>query len=129
MAERIPPSNIGISPNRAPGPSTEMTDSRSSLDAAAMATRPETTTNSLRGCVALGEDAVAPAVLHERRAIAELFEQLGGQCAEEVGLSSTCPVPIGLPRAVASDATGSRPAPASDRRDDPGADRAAGSRG
>ena len=63
-----------------------MTDSRSSLDAAVMAIRPETTTNSCGGFVALGEDAVAPAVLHERRAIAELIEQLRGQCAEEVGL-------------------------------------------
>ena len=73
------------------------------------------------GVVALGEDAVAPAVLHERRATAELFEQLRGQCAEEVGLVEHLSRTDRVARAVASDATGSRPAPASDRRDDPGA--------
>ena len=43
-AERIPPSNIDISPNIAPGPSTEITDSRPSAALAAIATRPENTT-------------------------------------------------------------------------------------
>ncbi len=43
-AERMPPSNIDISPNSAPGPSTEMTDSRPSAAFAAIATRPENTT-------------------------------------------------------------------------------------
>ena len=86
LAERTPPSNIDISPNSAPGPSTVSTDSRSSDALATMAIAAGEHDVEVRRGLVLLEDRVAAPVARESRAPSQLLEQLGRQCAEEVGL-------------------------------------------
>ena len=85
-ADRGRPSNSGISPNRSPRSIRAITDSRPSIDRLAMAMRPDTTTNSSVGLVALGEQHVAPVERAHRRGRrrwrrsrrAQIGEQLDG---------------------------------------------------
>ena len=84
-AERTPPSNSDISPNSAPGPSTEITDSPvGGLGRDRDAAREHDV--EAGGGIALLEDHIAAAQPRERGAVAELAEQLGRQRPEEIGL-------------------------------------------